>query len=89
MNKYIKQNNSVSINKKWPQLFLLGGLLLLFLVLLYRLLFYASFLEVVGTSFSDMGGSTTIRVETDAVFVSLQNSNGDWYAVTKTGKISL
>lgn len=71
---------------KWPKLFIIVGLLLLIMGLLYRLLVYASYLEVKGTRFSDNGGSATIPVETDAFFVSLVVYGDDWYSISKSGK---
>lgn len=84
--KYAKENRPVTRKRRWPRRFFIIGLVLLVLVLLYRLLVYASYLEVKEARFSDKGGSSTIHVETDAVFVSLQVQSGDWFTITKSGK---
>lgn len=86
MNRYAKIDDSITRRKKWPRRFLILGLVLLAIVLLYRLLVYASYLEVREARFSDKGGSTTIHVETDAVFVSLHVQSGDWFSITQSGK---
>lgn len=84
--KYAKENMPVTKKTRWPRRFLIIGLVLLLVVLLYRLLVYASYLEVSEARFSDQGGSTTIHVETDAVFVSLQVQSGEWFTITQSGK---
>ena len=86
MNRYAKIDDSITRRKKWPRRFLILGLVLLAIVLLYRLLVYASYLEVREARFSDKGGSTTLHVETDAVFVSLHVQSGDWFTITQSGK---
>lgn len=84
--KYAKGNRPASKKRRWPRRFLIFGLVLLVLVLLYRLLVYASYLEVKEAQFSDKGGSTTIHVETDAVFVSLHVQSGEWFTISRSGK---
>ena len=86
MVKYAKQDSSSPKRRKWPRCFLIFGLVLLALVLLYRLLVYASYLEAREARFSDKGGSTTIHVETDAVFVSLHVYSGEWFTINQSGK---
>ena len=84
--KYAKENNPVTRKRQWPKRFLIIGLVLLLVVLLCRLLVYASYLEVKDAHFLDNGGSTTIHVETDAVFVSLHVKSEDWFTITQSGK---
>ena len=84
--KYAKEDRPVPKKRRWPRRFLIFGLVLLVLVLLYRLLVYASYLEVREARFSDKGGSSTIHVETDAVFVSLHVQSGEWFTITQSGK---
>lgn len=84
--KYAKDDRPVPKKRRWPRRFLILGLVLLVLVLLYRLLVYASYLEVREARFSDKGGASTIHVETDAVFVSLHVQSGDWFTITQSGK---
>lgn len=84
--KYAKENRPASKKRRGPRRFFIFGLVLLVLVLLYRLLVYASYLEVKEARFSDKGGPSTIHVETDAVFVSLQVQSGDWFTITQSGK---
>ena len=84
--KYAKQDKSSPKIRKRPNFFVISGLLFLVFVLLYRLLVYASYLEVREARFPDKGGSTTIHVETNAAFVSLQAHSGDWFTITQSGK---
>ena len=84
--KYAKENRPATKKRRWPRRFLIFGIVLLVLVLLYRLLVYASYLEVREARFSDKGGSSTIHIETDAVFVSLHVQSGDWFTITQSGK---
>lgn len=84
--KYAKESRPVTRKRRWPRRFLIIGLVLLLIVLLYRLLIYASYLEVNNVSVSDRGGTTTIPVKTDAVFVSLHISSGEWFTINQSGK---
>lgn len=84
--KYAKENRPVTRKRRWPKRFLIIGLVLLLAVLLYRLLIYASYLEVKNVNVSDRGGTTTIPIKTDAVFVSLQIRSGEWFTINRSGK---
>lgn len=84
--KYAKENRPGTRKRRWPRRFLIIGLVLLLIVLLYRLLIYASYLEVKNVSVSDRGGTTTIPVKTDAVFVSLHICSGEWFTINQSRK---
>lgn len=84
--KYAKGNKQVTRKRRWPRLFLIIGLALLLVVLLYRLLVYASYLDVKDAKASDRGGTTTIPVKTDAVFMSLHIRSGEWFTINQSGK---
>ncbi len=74
------------LEKRKPKWLWLVGIMVLLLAGLYRLLVYASYLNVGGVQLSDKGGTTSIQVETDATFVSLQVSSGRWFTITQSGK---
>lgn len=72
--------------KRKPKWLWLVGIMVLLLVGLYRLLFYASYLNISGVQLSDKGGTTSLYVGTDAVFVSLKTKTCNWVRVTQFGK---
>lgn len=84
--KYAKENRPVTRKRKWPRRFLIIGPVLLFIVLLYRLLVYATYLEVNDVIVSDKDGTTTIPVKTDAVFMSLHIYGDEWCTIKQSGK---
>ena len=74
------------LEKRKPKWLWFFGIMVLLLAGLYRLLLYASYLNVSGVQLSDKGGTTSIHVETDAVFVSLHVQSGEWFTITQSGK---